>query len=120
MASGTFSSRDTLRSKTLLLYGLEVPNDPMTMDAWIGFDEVRNWIGRSLWAWSKVSFVLQQLNLCSYQIDLSFPTFLHFEHKRFFETSCRVGKGQERLVRSLRCCAVGGGEHQLQGVGRAQ
>jgi hypothetical protein len=64
--------------------------------------------------------VLQQLNVFSYQIDLAFPTLFHIEHEGLFKTGCRVGKGQERLVWSLRCFAVGGGEEQLQGVGRAQ
>lgn len=35
-------SRVTLRSNTLLLYGLDEPNDPMTMEAAIGFSAVKN------------------------------------------------------------------------------
>jgi hypothetical protein len=45
---GTLVSRETARSKTLLLYGVEEPNEPMTIEAVIGSDAVRNWWGRSL------------------------------------------------------------------------
>jgi len=38
----------TARSNALLLYGAEDPNDPMTIEATIGFSDVRNWWGRSL------------------------------------------------------------------------
>jgi hypothetical protein len=71
MASGMFSSRVTLRSKTLLWKGAEVPNDPMTMDAWSGFDDVRNWMGRSLWAWLRVSFI--HCNRFYFLTKLTFP-----------------------------------------------
>lgn len=37
------------RSKALLLYGLEDPNDAMTRDASNGPEEESSWVGRSLW-----------------------------------------------------------------------
>jgi hypothetical protein len=63
IASGTLGSRVTLISNALLLNGVEEPKDPMTIDAAIGFDEVRNWNGRSFWAYAqlaKVSIVTDQ------------------------------------------------------------
>jgi hypothetical protein len=91
----------------------------MTIEAAIGFEAVRNWWGRSFCVWELLE-VEGAIGCVAYQRDLALAAILGAEHERLLQSACRVGQGEEGLVRSLRCLSVDGCEVDLQRVGGAQ
>ena len=91
----------------------------MTIEAGIGFEAARNWWGRSFCVWELLE-VEGAIGCVAYQRDLSLAAVLDAEHERLLQSACRVGQGEESLVRSLRCLSVDGCEVDFQRVGGAE
>lgn len=91
----------------------------MTIEAAIGFEAVRNWWGRSFCVWELLE-VEGAIGCVAYQRDLALAAILGAEHERLLQSACRVGQGEEGLMRSLRCLSVDGRQVDLQRVGRTQ
>ena len=84
----------------------------MTIEAGIGFEAARNWWGRSFCVWELLE-VEGAIGCVAYQRDLSLAAVLDAEHERLLQSACRVGQGEESLVRSLRGLSINGGEESL-------
>ena len=113
------TSRVTARSKTFCLYGVDEPNAPMTMEAGMGFEAVRNWWGRSLCVCELLAMA-GGIDWSSYQRDLALATVLDAEYERLLQSRCRIGQSKERLVRTLCLGTIDGRQVKLQRVGCAQ